>query len=483
MFPDHRFFFKYRQYAALKLIFNAKSYATGKVFGILIFCKVPVNFMADHVRDTSYIEAHHRYATAHAFHNGGRLVVVPKDVARSSEDFYKLVCREKVTILNQTPSAFQQMITAQAKTGEEHEIRHIIFGGEALELAALKPWYEQNQNHRTQLINMYGITETTVHVTYQTLERGDTERHGGSPIGRRIPDLRVYILDSYGEPVPAGVGGELYIGGAGVARGYLNRPELTKERFLPDPFVAGGEARVYKTGDLGRWLPDGNIEFLGRNDFQVKIRGFRIELGEIEARIADYAGVREAVVVAREDTAGDKRLVAYYTCAETSEADEGGGIGAEILRAHVAAKLPEYMVPAAYVRMQRLPLTANGKLDRKALPAPEMDAYTTRGYEAPVGETEEVLAGIWAEVLKIERVGRHDNFFELGGHSLLAVTVIERMRRAGLQVDVRALFATPTLVDLAGAVGRQQMVVEVPPNLIPEIRRRDFSLNEIEYRL
>ena len=260
--------------------------------------------------------------------------------------------------------------------------------------------------------------------------------------------------------MPVGVAGELYIGGAGVARGYLNRPELTAERFVADPFAGEPGARMYRTGDLGRWLADGNIEFLGRNDFQVKIRGFRIELGEIEARLVEHAGVREAVVVAREDSAGDKRLVAYYTggCG----AGRGGSAGACWRRC-----LPEYMVPAAYVRLESLPLTPNGKLDRKALPAPDGDAYAARGYEAPQGEMEETLARLWAEVLKLERVGRHDNFFELGGHSLLAVTLIERMRRDGLQVDVRTLFATPTLAGLAAAVGRGTGI-EVPPNLIPE---------------
>ena len=240
-----------------------------------------------------------------------------------------------------------------------------------------------------------------------------------------------------------GVAGELYIAGAGVARGYLNRPELTAERFLPDPFVAHG--RMYKTGDLGRWRQDGNIEFLGRNDFQVKIRGFRIELGEIEARLSEYADVREAVVLAREDTAGDKRLVAYYTTTATDMEP-----GAEELRAHLSAKLPDYMVPAAFVKLERLPLTANGKLDRKALPAPEGDAYATRGYEPPQTETEAAVARIWAEVLKLERVGRHDNFFELGGHSLLAVRVMSRLRESlNVEVAIRDLFARPVLADFA----------------------------------
>ena len=200
------------------------------------------------------------------------------------------------------------------------------------------------------------------------------------PIGRPIANTRIYILDAHGEPVPVGVSGELYIGGAGVARGYLNRPELTAEKFLRDPFIAEPAARMYRTGDLGRWLADGNIEFLGRNDFQVKIRGFRIELGEIEARLMEHPGVREAVVMAREDTPGDKRLVAYYT-----SSGEEAAIDAGHLRSHLSASLPEYMVPAAYVRLESLPLTPNGKLDRKALPAPEADAYAAQRLRSSAG--------------------------------------------------------------------------------------------------
>ena len=228
-----------------------------------------------------------------------------------------------------------------------------------------------------------------------------------------------------------------------MARGYLNRPELTEERFLSDPFSADPDGRMYKTGDLGRWLPDGTIEFLGRNDFQVKIRGFRIELGEIESRLLDHSDVREAVVIAREDEPGEKRLVAYVV----SSAD----LRAETLRDHLSEHLPEYMVPSAFVALESFPLTPNGKLDRKALPAPDGAAYVTRVYEAPQGEVETKVAAIWEEVLAVERVGRHDNFFELGGHSLLAVKMIERMRRMGLNADVRALFNSPTLSGLAAS--------------------------------
>ena len=217
-------------------------------------------------------------------------------------------------------------------------------------------------------------------------------------------------------PYRLGRSGEIYIGGAGVARGYLNRPELTAERFLSSPFVQGD--RLYRTGDLGRYLPDGNIEFLGRNDHQVKIRGFRIELGEIEARLAEHPQVREAVVVAREAADGDKRLVAYYT------AEPDAQLEAADLRSRLAAALPDHMVPAAFVSLQTMPLTPNGKLDRKALPDPGEAAYARQSYEPPQGEVEQALAAIWAELLGVERVGRHDNFFELGGHSLLAVRMV-----------------------------------------------------------
>ncbi|HEY0806108.1 MAG TPA: condensation domain-containing protein, partial [Pseudonocardiaceae bacterium] len=256
--------------------------------------------------------------------------------------------------------------------------------------------------------------------------------------------------------------GEIHIGGAGVARGYLHRPGLTSERFIASPFVAG--ERLYRTGDLGRYLADGSIEYLGRNDHQVKIRGFRIELGEIEARLSSYPGVREAVVVAREE-AGEKRLVGYYTPAQDG-ADVEVDVDVEGLRGHLSSVLPDYMVPAAYVRLDALPLTPNGKLDRQALPAPAGDAYARGGYEAPVGKIEETLASIWSEVLGQPRVGRHDNFFELGGHSLLAVRLLDRMRQAGLHAQVRDLFGGPTVSSLALSVSGAQ-AVEVPANGIP----------------
>ena len=280
----------------------------------------------------------------------------------------------------------------------------------------------------------------------------------GSPIGSRLSDLRVYVLDRHGEPVPVGVVGEIYIGGAGSSARYLNKPELTAERFLPDPFSPEAGARMYRTGDLGRYLPDGNLVFLGRNDEQVKIRGYRIELGEIEAQLRALEGVREAVVLAREE-AGEKRLVAYVVGEEWLLAEE--------LRRQLQQKLPEYMVPAAYVQLEGLPLTPNGKLDRRALPAPQSDAYGRGVYEEPQGEIEQALAGIWQEVLQVDRIGRHDNFFELGGHSLLVIRLIERMRQRLLHAEVREVFTAPTLAQLAMMV-QVQGTIAIPPNTITE---------------
>ncbi len=310
---------------------------------------------------------------------------------------------------------------------------------------------------------MYGITETTVHVTYRRISKEEIESERGSLIGRPIQDLRTYLLDRHGQLVPVGVAGELYVGGAGVARGYLNRPELTAERFLPDPFSADPRGRMYRTGDLGKWRPDGTLEYLGRNDEQVKIRGFRIELGEIEAQLTSHPLVKEAVVIARGEAPGEKRLVGYVIPKESAAVPS-----AESLREHLKGMLPEYMVPSAFVALEALPLTSNGKLDRRALPAPDLSSYTSCEYEAPRGEVEEVLAGIWQELLHVERVGRHDNFFELGGHSLLIVQLMERLRRVGLSAEVRRVFESPTLSELAGTLIRGVEEIEVPPNLIPD---------------
>jgi len=371
---------------------------------------------------------------------GGRLVIVPHFVTRSPADFHDFLCDEGVTILNQTPSAFRGLIAAQAQSKKLHRLRSIIFGGEALDVSSLTPWRARDENASVSLINMYGITETTVHVTYKSLTLDDARRSLGSPVGKPLKDLRLYLLDKLGQPVPIGVVGEIYVGGAGVARGYLNRPELTAERFRPSPFVEGD--RLYKSGDLGRYLPNGDIEFLGRNDFQVKIRGFRIELGEIQARLLEHAAVTEAVVLATDDPTGEKRLVAYC-------ATDGGtlGVSSQLLRAHLSETLPDYMVPATIMMLDRLPLTPNGKIDRRALPAPEFLSTSKR---APGTPREIALAELFCEVLGVPHVGADDSFFELGGHSLLVTRLVSRIRSVlKLEVPIRTLFETPTIAALA----------------------------------
>jgi amino acid adenylation domain-containing protein len=374
---------------------------------------------------------------------GGKLHLIPSWVATDSDRFGRYCNKYGIDCIKITPSHFQALLS---NSSQAHRIpsQCLVFGGEALsrELIATV----QSLRPECRIYNHYGPTECTVGVLSKEVAPGSLlARNATVVLGRPLGNMKVYILDAYGEPVPVGVAGELYIGGAGVARGYLNRPELTRERFVKDPFASEPEARMYKTGDLGRWLPDGNIEFLGRNDFQVKIRGFRIELGEIESRLRECTGVRDAVVLAREDGAGDKRLVAYYTASETNVAEQ--------LRAHVAAVLPDYMVPAAYLHLERLPLTPNGKLNRAALPAPDTTAFSVRRYDPPQGETEEALAAIWAEVLKLERVGRRDNFFYIGGHSLLAVRMIARIRQTlNVEIKLQDVFARPVLAELAGEI-------------------------------
>jgi amino acid adenylation domain-containing protein len=332
-------------------------------------------------------------------------------------------------------------------------VRLMMFGGETVPLGEIRRFTQLTRN-RITLFNHYGPTEATVCAVMHATRDGAQSRGADLPIGKPLPGVRVYVLDEELELLPQGVEGELYIGGVGVARGYLGQSELSAKSFFRDPFSQKEEARIYKTGDIARWNRDGTLQFVGRRDQQVKIRGFRIQLSEIEARLIEHASVREAVVLAREDQPGDKRLVAYVTPA-SGEHDSALEIEVENLRVHLAAVLPEYMVPPAFVTLAKLPLTPNGKLDRDALPAPEADAYITRNYEAPIGEVESTLARIWAEVLKVDRVGRHDNFFHLGGHSLLAATLVERLRRVNLGADVRALFTTPTLAALAAKMAAE----------------------------
>ncbi|QPQ89137.1 amino acid adenylation domain-containing protein (plasmid) [Burkholderia gladioli] len=389
--------------------------------------------------------------------NGGRIIVVTSDTFTAPDRFADTIVRQGISTLFITTALLKQY--AFLIPSALGQIKHLLFGGERGDFGMFpRSFSDQKPQY---LIHCYGPTETTTFATTceLVLDGAQPDSHR-LPIGRPIANTRIYLLDAYGQPVPLGAVGELYIGGAGVARGYLNQPELSAERFLNDPFHSAPGARMYRTGDLARYQADGNLEFLGRNDQQVKIRGFRIEPGEIETHLASHPAVREAVVIAREDAPGEKRLVAYVT--PNQEVPEDLAL---VLRTYLGARLPEYMVPAAYVMLQALPLTPNGKLDRRALPAPDSSAYAQRGYEPPQGEAEIILASIWAELLGLERVGRHDNFFELGGHSLLAVRLMARLRRLGLSLEVRTLFLTPTLAGLAVTLD-QHREVTVPPNAI-----------------
>ncbi|QCU32313.1 amino acid adenylation domain-containing protein [Burkholderia pseudomallei] len=386
--------------------------------------------------------------------SGARLVIAKPEGHKDPAYLSELIDRERVTTLHFVPSMLQAFLEDEGAARGCGSVKRVMCSGEALPPSLVKRFYRCLPDAR--LHNLYGPTEAAVDVTAWAC---DAEEGGASvPIGRPIANTRIYVLDEYGQPVPRGVAGELYIGGVQVARGYLNRPELTRERFVDDPFVAGG--RLYKTGDLARWRTDGSLEYLGRNDFQVKIRGFRIELGEIEAQLAKVAGVRETVVLARDSGSpvGEKRLVAYYT----------GNADVAALREQATRHLPAYMVPSAYVRLDAWPLTPNGKLDRRALPAPADDAYARAEYEAPQGAKEEALAAIWKDLLPVERISRHDNFFELGGHSLLVIGLSEKLRAAGLHADVRVVYRASTLADLAAHLGTDNQDIRIPPNLIAD---------------
>ncbi|MCQ0010489.1 non-ribosomal peptide synthetase [Actinomadura madurae] len=381
---------------------------------------------------------------------GGRLVVVPYLTSRTPTDFLALLERERVTVLNQTPSAFYQLMAADKERPDaDLALRYVVFGGEALDLGRLEEWYSRHEEDAPTLVNMYGITETTVHVSYLALDRVQAATAPGSVIGVGIPDLRVYVLDGRLQPVPPGVVGELYVSGAGLARGYLNRPGLSAERFVADPFGEPG-TRMYRTGDLGRWLKDGRLEYLGRADQQVQLRGFRIEPGEIESVLTRHETVQGAAVIVRDD-----RLVAYVV---------GNGVDTAELRRFAGRHLPGYMVPAAVVELDALPLTANGKLDRRALPDPDFTAKVSS--RAPGTPEEETLAGLFAEVLNLERVGVDDGFFDLGGDSIIAIQLVSRARQAGLVITPRDVFQHQTVEELAATatpVGEGERIETEPP--------------------
>ncbi|HEX8432185.1 MAG TPA: amino acid adenylation domain-containing protein, partial [Longimicrobium sp.] len=387
---------------------------------------------------------------------GGKLVLVENALELAD-------VREPVIHASMVPSAAAELLRGGSLPAS---VRTMNLGGEALPNALAQGLYALGTVEKVG--NLYGPTEDTTYSTYSLVPKGAKR----VSLGRAISNSQAYVVDERFQLVPVGVTGGLYMAGAGLARGYAGRPAATAERFVPDPFGPPG-SRMYEVRDRVRWAADGELEYLGRIDFQVKVRGFRIELGEIEARLAEAPGIRDAVVLAREDSPGDTRLVAYYVGEQQT---------VEALRAHLLERVPEYMVPAAYMRLERLPQTPNGKLDRGALPAPDASAYTTRDYEPPQGETEMALAGVWQSVLGAERVGRWDNFFDLGGHSLMAVQVATRVRQAlGVEVTHGELFETPVLADLARRL--EQAARAEMPEIVPVDRSQPLVTSFAQQRL
>ncbi|MBN2862731.1 MAG: amino acid adenylation domain-containing protein, partial [Bacteroidales bacterium] len=371
---------------------------------------------------------------------GGRLVIVPRISSQDTREYLNLLKKEKVTILNQTPTAFYNLIREEIGVKEkELSLRMVIFGGEALKPAKLKVWREKYPT--VKLINMYGITETTVHVTYKEISDTEIDRNI-SNIGTPIPTLTAYIMDGNMKLQPIGIAGELCVGGEGVGRGYLKRPELTTQKFIHNPYCPS--ERLYRSGDLARFLENGEIEYLGRIDHQVQIRGFRIELGEIENKLLENQFIQEVLVLAKEDQEGHQYLCAYIIAGKEMTINE--------LRQYLSESLPEYMIPAYFIQMDRFPVNSNGKLDRKALPEPEGNINTGVEYEAPGNQIEEILVEVWQGVLGIEPIGIRDSFFALGGDSIKALQVSARLQTYGLKIELKDLFAYPTVAELSGLV-------------------------------
>ncbi|MET0236593.1 MAG: amino acid adenylation domain-containing protein, partial [Kibdelosporangium sp.] len=382
---------------------------------------------------------------------GGKLVVVDDDVARSPDEFLDLLVEQRVTVLNQTPSAFMQLAEADQRRSlppDRLALRYVIFGGEALELWRLSGWFSRHGEDSPRLVNMYGITETTVHVTGHVLDAASAASGAGSLIGTAIPDLRVHVLDAALRPTPPGVPGEMYVGGAGVALGYLNRSELTAQRFVADPFGTPG-SRLYRSGDLARVLAGGGLEYLGRADRQVKIRGFRIEPGEVESALSSLPEVTGAVVLVTEDRPGDRRLVAWVTVDGAGNAPD-----TDAIRDAVAAVLPAHMVPSAVVVVDRFPLTPNGKLDQNKLKAARRNR--TGPGDVPGTEPAASIYQAFTDVLGADGLDVTDSFFTHGGNSLLASRLAVRLTAdLGVPVSIRDVFDRPTvagLADLAGPV-------------------------------
>lgn len=383
--------------------------------------------------------------------SGGRMVIVPFDLSRSPDEFYALLSEQNVTVLNQTPTAFSLLMQAEARTTPRPlALRLVIFGGEALNLRSLVPWFDRHGDQLPQLINMYGITETTVHVTYRRIRSAEARTEVDSLIGEPIPDLRLHLLNDALLPVPEGEVGEIFIAGPGVARGYLNRPELTDERFIPDPLSEDG-SRLYRSGDLARRRADGELIYLGRADRQVKINGFRIELGEIEAVLASFPGVAQVCVMPHTDSTGVQRLAAYIAPVE-------GELDSTSIARFADQRLPAHMRPGFYTQVAELPLNNNGKVDRDALPLPKQPAITQRpaAESTPASPREAQIAAIWRHVLQVRHVGLDDNFFDVGGSSLLLITLRTHLQMAlNVAIPVTWLFEDTTIRSFAARLERE----------------------------
>ncbi|MFM6517798.1 MAG: amino acid adenylation domain-containing protein, partial [Microcystis panniformis] len=431
--------------------------------------------------------------------SGATLVLRTEEMLRSSEDFWQCCQKWQLTVLG-IPTAYWHQLASELTPDTLpilSKIKLIVIGGEAIQPAKVQQWQTITGQYSPlpRLFNGYGPTEATIATTFYEFTSPTTTK---VPIGRPISNTQVYILDACLQPVPVGVAGELHIGGVGLARGYFNRPELTQEKFIPNsfekdevipptPLNKGGNepSKLYKTGDLCRYLPEGNIEYLGRIDNQVKIRGFRIELGEIETVLSQHSGVKTAVVIAQKDETNQKRLVAYIIpqIEIISTPKEQNSLNITQLRQFLKAKLPEYMIPSAFVILESLPLTPNGKTDYRALPAPEFQSQEQ--YIAPRNPIEEILSSIWAKVLKVAQVGIHDNFFELGGHSLLATQLISRIREAfQVEIPLRELFVAPTIAELSREIKRLsegEQLTELP--ILPRDKAAELPLSFAQTRL
>jgi acyl-CoA synthetase (AMP-forming)/AMP-acid ligase II/acyl carrier protein len=385
--------------------------------------------------------------------SGATLFLVDSLVVMSGPELGRFLRENGITTMAIPPSLFDLV-----PAGDYPALRSIVVGGEACTAEIAARW-----SGGRLFFNAYAPTEATIYSTLMLCPEGSRKTPA---LGRPIQNMQVYLLDHYGQPAPAGVPGELHIGGVGVAPGYLNRRELTAEKFIPDPFSGSHGARLYKTGDLARFLPDGNLEFLGRTDHQVKIRGFRIELAEIETVLGEHPLVREVAVIAREDAPGDKRIVAYIVLRAGHATDISD------LRSHLKHRLPDYMLPSVFVTLESMPLSETGKIDRESLPMPEQSRpELEHSYAAPATALEKVLADIFGEVLKIERVGVRDNFFELGGHSLLATRAVSKIREIfEIELPVRKLFEEPTVSGLASVIAANERArIERTAELLCEI--------------